>query len=245
MRYLALLLFAAFPGAAAEIEVQNDQKYTGSDGIAHIVGEIQNGLEAPISRAEVSADLYRDGQLVGQAGARALVNTIMPGMTSPFDIMIPGDIEADEYYLRVDYAIAAPKNQRIDVESEMRRDGQDNIMIMGTVTNMGSTTANIVSVVATMYDRDGNVAATHQMHTEPDYLRSNEQAFFVVPVTDRDRTDSIVDYTVSAESEEYAAVPEFPLGGIVFAASFAGYILILSRPGLTAGLIRAGDPKQA
>ena len=43
------------------------------------------------------------------------------------------------------------------VQSEFTYCPVDNIAIQGTVTNNGEITANMVKVVATLYDRDGNV----------------------------------------------------------------------------------------
>ena len=36
----------------------------------------------------------------------------------------------------------------------------------------------MVKVVATLYDRDGNVVTVSQTSTEPDYLRVSDESFF-------------------------------------------------------------------
>ena len=47
-------------------------------------------------------------------------------------------------------------------------------MITGTVANNGEIAANMVSVIATLYDKQGNVAAVSRVNPEPDYLRAED-----------------------------------------------------------------------
>ncbi|RDJ32608.1 MAG: DUF3426 domain-containing protein [Crenarchaeota archaeon] len=249
MRYLLFLLpIFLIPNAWADVAIQNDQQYLGIDGSYHIVGEIYNGLDAPITQIEVSSSLYANSELVDTISASSLVNTIMPGMKGPFEILATGKDVAyiDSYLLALDYKVSTPKNQVIDViDSEILRDAHNNLMIKGTVANKGEITANIVSVVATLYDRSGNVAAVERIHTEPDYLRSNSEAFFLVSVPDKTQSSTVVDYSLIAESEEYAAVPEFPLGtSLLFVSSIIAYVAFTKYPNkFITNLVSAADPK--
>jgi len=82
-------------------------------------------------------------------------------------------------------------------------------------------------VVATLYDENGDVAAVLTSRTNPDYVRSNDEAFFLVSVTDKSQVNMVTDYSLIAESEEYAAVPEFPLGSILLlTGSVSAYVLL-------------------
>lgn len=232
-KYLLLLVgfFFVIPSAWGEISIQNDQRYIGDDGVGHIVGEIVNDLDVPLNQIEIHASLFSESnQLIDNISTKALVNNIMPGMKAPFDIMIVGDAadELDRYTLNFDYNVAHPKSQVIDItSSELSRDNLDNLVITGTVTNNGEITANTVSVIATLYDKQGNVAVVSKAHTEPDYLRASDEAFFLVSIPDKAQTNLAVDYSLVAESEEYAAVPEFPLGsGLLLGFSVFGYIIL-------------------
>ena len=84
-----------------------------------------------------------------------------------------------------------------------------------------------------------------QIHPEPDYLGSNEDTFFIVSVLDKNQILEISDYTVVAESEEYAAVPEFPLGSMVLlVVSVSAYIGVTRFSGrIITNLISATSPK--
>ena len=131
------------------------------------------------------------------------------------------------------------------IESELSRDNYNNLMITGTVTNKGDITANTVAIIATLYDKEGNVAAVSRVHPEPDYLRAEGNAFFVISIPDKIQTSGINEYTLIAESEEYAAVPEFPVGTLVLlVGALSVYIGITRYSGkITANLISATNLK--
>jgi len=228
---LVLPLAFVFSNAWAEISIDNHQQFLASDGALHIVGEIQNHLNVPLNQVNVYITLYSGNQVIDTASTNSLVNTIMPGMKGPFDLVILGKNAkmVDNYSLEINYKISAPKSQAIDItSSKISRDNFDNLLITGTVANRGDLTANAISVIATLYDKEGNVAAVSKSLTAPDYLRSNDETFFLVSVLDKQQTKMVVDYSLVAESEEYAAVPEFPLGSVLLlAGSVSSYLLMI------------------
>lgn len=237
------------PLAFGEAVIQNDQQYTGDDGALHIVGEIKNNLEAPLNQISIHATLLDENkQVIATKEVSSLVNIIMSGMKGPFDFVLTNN-EAKitkSYLLELDYKISAPKNQVIDItESKLSRDDYNNLIITGTVTNKGDITANTVAVIATLYDKEGNVAAVSRVHPEPDYLRTDDAAFFLVAIQDKIQTNGIEDYTLVAESEEYSAVPEFPIGTLVLlAGTLSAYIGITRYSGrIITNLISATNLK--
>ena len=237
------------PAAFGEVSIINDQKYVGDDGAFHVVGEIQNNLEFPLNQVKVLVTLYdENNNVIATKETRTLVNTINPEMKGPFDFifidMSPEQVKS--YSLDLDYSISEPKGQVIAVtSSELSRDNFNNLIISGTVENSGEITANTVAVIATLYDKNGNVAAVSRIHPEPDYLGSYEDAFFVVSILDKNQISDVTDYTIVAESEEYAAVPEFPIGSLVLlAGSVSAYIGITRFSGrIITNLISATNPK--
>jgi hypothetical protein len=234
LKKFLLLIFPliGFSSAWGEISIQNDQQFFGDDGSLHIVGELKNNFNAPINQIKIDAALYSDGILVDTIQISPMLNTVMPEMKNPFAIIITGDKarEIDEYSLSVSYKITEPKSQVIDITtSDFSRDNFDNLLITGTVVNRGEITANTIVVVATLYDKNGNVAAVSKTLVEPDYLRSNDESFFFIPVPDKIQSGSIVDYSIAAESEEYTAVPEFHLGSMVLLAISVSAYVVLTR----------------
>ena len=163
-----------------------------------------------------------------------LSNILMPGMKGGFDIITNEHISDERlsYNLEFDYKLAAPKSQVIDiVSSELTRDQLNNVAISGTIENKGDITANMINVVATLYDRDGKVLTVSKIQTQPDFLRAGEESRFLVPIYEKNQSMHVVDYAIVAESDEYAAVPEFPLGtGILLIISVSTYVAFSRNP---------------
>ena len=232
--FLILLVFA-MPNAFAEVYIDNDHKYVGDDGTLHVVGEIVNETDKPINQVEITAIFYSDGSNVYETNTENLTNMIMPGMNGVFDLMITEDIgHVDYYILDVDFKITQPKEQVIEItSSEFTYGPVNSLAIQGTVANNGEITANMVKVIATLYDRDGNVVTVSEVRMKPDYLRANDESSFLIPILEKTQANEIVDYSLVAESEEYTAVPEFPLGsGVLLVASLSAYIALTKNPSI-------------
>lgn len=226
-----------FQTAYADVLIENDQKYIDDDNLLHIVGEIVNYTDKPISQIEISATTFSStDSKITTINSNTPSHTIMPGMKAGFDILFSEkDPSLVSYYeLNFNYKIASAKNQVIEItSSEISRDSLDNLAIVGTVTNQGEITANMINVVATLYDRDGNVVTVSKTQTQPDFLKPGDENFFLVPVFDKKQASNVVDYTITAESDEYTVVPEFPLGsGILLAVSVSSYIFLTRNPKL-------------
>ena len=164
MKKLVLfLLITVFtiPSAFAEVYIDNDRKYLGDDGTIHIVGEIINESNQPINQVNVIAIFYSDGDSIYQTSTENLTSMIMPEMKGVFDLMVTDDIgHIDNYLLDIDFKVTQPKKQMIEImSSEFTHGPLDNIAIQGTVANNGDITANMVKVIATLYDRA--VSYTH------------------------------------------------------------------------------------
>ena len=226
---LLLLIQPAF----GEIIVQNDQIYIGNDGMLHIVGEIQNNSKSPLNKIKILAVLTdENGNEVNKFNGKMMSNVLMPGMKGGFDIVTNDKILSKDlrYNLEFEYKLAAPKNQVIEiVSSELIRDQLNNVVISGTIENNGEITANMINVVATLYDRDGKVLTVSKVETQPDFLRAGEESHFVVPIYEKNQSINAVDYTIIAESDEYVAVPEFPLGSGVLPVSYTHLTLPTNR----------------
>ena len=231
--FIPFLLF--LQPAFADVFIQNDQPYIDDDGTLHIVGEIENNTNVPLNQIKITAKLLDgDGFQIGQISGDTTTNVLMPGMNSGFDIIITGyDLHAiTNYDLEFDYKITDPKNQAIEIiSSELKRDSQGNLVISGMLENQGEITANMINVIATLYDRDGNVVTISNVRIQPDFLRSGDSTFFIIPIHEKSQSVHAVDYTLIAESDEYAAVPEFPLGsGALLIASVSSYIILSRNP---------------
>ena len=230
---LPLLLISQ--AAYAEVVIQNDQKYIDNDGLLHIVGEIENNTSAPLNQIKISALLIDgDGNEIKKIVGETVSNVVMPETKGAFDILIKnvrGD-SINDYELNLDYTLAAPKNQVIEISSTvLTKDIHNNTVITGILENKGELTANMIRVVATLYDRDGNVVTVSETYTKPDFLRAGDNSNFIIPFHEKSQSIHAVEYSITAESDEYVAVPEFPLGtGVLLIVSVSSYILFSRNP---------------
>ena len=89
----------------------------------------------------------------------------------------------------------------------------------------------MINVVATLYDRNGDVLTVSSVQLQPDFLRSGDTTLFIIPIHEKSQSVHAIDYMLIAESDEYAAVPEFPLGsGALLIASVSSYIILSRNP---------------
>ena len=243
-------LFLIAPIAYGEVSIQNDQKYVDSDGLLHIVGEIENNTSTPLNQIKISAILLdNNGNEVKSVVGETVSNIIMPEMKGAFDILIKNvsSESIDDYELNLDYRMAEPKNQVIEISSTtLTKDTSNNTVITGMLENKGDITANIIRVVATLYDRDGNVVTVSESYTKPDFLRAGDNSNFIIPIHEKSQSIHAVDYSISAESDEYVVVPEFPLGtGLLLIVSVSSYILFSKNPEKVTNIISSmGNSKK-
>ena len=245
---IPLLLIS--PIAYGEVSIQNDQKYVDSDGLLHIVGEIENNTSTPLNQIKISAILLdNNGNEVKSVVGETVSNIIMPEMKGAFDILIKNvsSESIDDYELNLDYRMAEPKNQVIEISSTtLTKDAYNNTVITGILENKGDITANMIRVVATLYDRDGNVLTVSESYTKPDFLRAGDNSNFIIPIHEKSQSIHAVDYSISAESDEYVVVPEFPLGtGLLLIVSVSSYILFSKNPEKVTNIISSmGNSKK-
>ena len=230
-----IALSLVFSSAFAQVSIINDQQYIGEDGIFHIVGEIENNSSVPLNQVVVTATFYDiNDKVLGIVNTNSILQTIMPGMKGPFDLISVNDLDSQihRYSLNIEYKPTDHKLGSLEIlSSNAKHDMLDNFFISGTITNHDQRTANTIVVIATIYDKDGKVLATGKTYTEPEYLKGGGIVPFLVSIPDKSQSRKAVDYSLTVESEEYTAVPEFPLGsGIILLLSVIAYVMLTKRP---------------
>ncbi len=192
------------------------------------------------------ATMYDDqGQVVLAGDGASLINSLMPGIRGPFDVIMvdPAIQDVAKYVVEAEYEVGIPKSQVIDVTSaQIQKSAQGDIFITGEVYNKGDIAANMLAIVATIYDQNGNIS---RVQMEPDFLRSGHKGAFVTHYL-KDQIAVISDYALMAESDEYAAVPEFPLeSSIVLLVSSVGYVITTRSWTTKQQRIRSGPAVEA
>ena len=242
MRFLLIILVSlslVFSSAYAQVSIINDQRYVNEDdGVLHVVGEIENNTPVPLNQIVITASFYDiHDKILGTMTADSILETIMPGKKSPFDLTYTNNIipQIYRYSLDMKYKPAEHKTESLEIlSSNAKRDMLDNFIISGTITNHDQSTANTIVVIATLYDKEGKVVATSKSYTESEYLKAGGITQFLISVLDKSQSQKATNYSLMAESEEYTAVPEFPLGsGIILLLSVISYVILTKRTTIT------------
>jgi len=228
-------LSLTFSSAWAQVAIINDQQYVSEDGTFHIVGEIENNSSVPLNQVVVTATFYDvNKKILDTVSTESILETIMPGKKGPFDLFFINNVVSQiyQYSLNIGYKPTDYKTESLEISSSnAKRDMLDNFIISGTVTNHDQKTANTIVVIATLYDKDGRVVAASKTYTQPEYLKAGGITPFLVPIFDKSQSLKATDYSLIVESEEYTAVPEFPLGsGIILSLSVIAYVMFTKRP---------------
>ena len=228
-------LSLAFSSAWAQVYIINDQQYVSEGGVFHIVGEIENNSSVPLNQIVVTGTFYDiNNKILDTTSTDSILETIMPGMKGPFDLMFVNNMvsQIHRYSLNIEYKPTEHKIGSLEIlSSNAKRDMLDNFIISGTVTNHDQKTANTIVIIATLYDKDGKVLATSKTYTEPEYLKGGGITPFLLAISDKSQSRKAADYSLIVESEEYTAVPEFPLGsGIILSLSVIAYVMLTKRP---------------
>ena len=239
---LLLPLLLISPIAYGEVSIENDQKYVDTDGLLHIVGEIENNTSMPLNQIKISVLLIDDnGNEVKSVEGETVSNVVMPETKGAFDILIKNvkGENISNYQLNLDYNLTEPKNQVIEISNTvLTKDINNNTVITGVLENKGDITANMIRIIATLYDRDGNVVTVSESYTKPDFLRAGDNSNFIIPFHEKSQSIQAVDYSITAESDEYVTVPEFPLGtGLLLIVSVTSYILFSKNPEKVSNII--------
>ncbi|HSB57920.1 MAG TPA: FxLYD domain-containing protein [Nitrosopumilaceae archaeon] len=237
MKLLVIIIVSlsfVFSSASAQVSIINDQQYVNEDGTLHIVGEIANNTPVALNQIVVTATFYDiHDKILGRMTTDSILDTIMPGKKSPFDLISTDNIipQIYRYSLNTEYKPAEFKTESLEIlSSNAKRDMLDNFIISGTITNHDQRTANSIIVIATLYDKEGKVVATGRSYTEPEYLKAGGITPFLVSVNDKAQSQKATNYSLMIESEEYTAVPEFPLGsGVIMLLSVISYVVLAKR----------------
>jgi hypothetical protein len=80
--------------------------------------------------------------------------------------------------------------------------------IVGEIENNGNETAQFVNVIATFYNQNGTVVAADFTYTNPYDIEPGQKAPFQIILTEEDRIALVNSYELTAESNQYALIPE-------------------------------------
>ena len=208
---LLFLILLLIPFYAYVIELYSINKTTlqiDQFGYLHLFGEIKNNSEKILTNITLSANFIDlDNNIIGTYARSPEINTLNPNQFSPFEIIYldPNtSTKVGNFSLSVDYQIGKAKPNLLSIgHVNNRLDFTGFYYINGEIKNMGTHPANNVTVVATIYDLDGNIIGIAKAITEPFVIGAMNKAAFGLAVNDKTVASKIKDFAIQAYSDKY------------------------------------------
>ncbi len=232
---LPLIFVVAKVEAVAEVTIGSNTGYIDSLGYYNVVGEVQNVGDQAARFVEISATFYDSGDVVvGTSFTFSSVDVLLVGKRSPFKIIFMDTSQSskvDHYSLNVDLDSTASLPEGLEILSHSSYiDEIDYMHIVGEVKNKAAEKATYVQVIATCYDGAGNVVDESFTFSDPSDIEAGEEAPFEILIMS-EQVDSVDSYELTAESVEYAEIPEFNsyLLLLVFLPCITFVIFVLKR----------------
>lgn len=163
----ALLTSGFAESTADEAVVEGTTIHLDRSGRPTAVGEVRNRFDGPITNVTVTVQFFHDDELVDEQTGRTLQETIPAGEPAPFDIHMNGEQEVDEIVTSVSFDRGGDRTTGLELTGKrVVREGQDQVDVAGTVTNVGDEPLVLAQVVGTFYDDKESVIGART--TRPD-----------------------------------------------------------------------------
>lgn len=210
--------FSLTSKAAAETDnvvVLSHTGYLDSYGNYYVVGEVQNVGSQTVNFVRVEATFFdSQNNVIDIRFDLTMLYTILPGRRSPFLIAlldVAQSAKVHHYSLTASFLTTQPIPIGLEIVSHNSQiDTYERMHITGEIKNIQIQIAHNIKIIATYYDTEGNVVAAAQTDLDPieNDLNPDETRPFEI-VLSQERTAFVKRYELTAESLEYAVIPEF------------------------------------
>jgi hypothetical protein len=200
--------------ASEQITIVNHQGFLDSTGYYVVYGEVMNTGVTSAKNVYVKIS-YTSDSGVEEEEAAIVLNVLLPGRKAPFYLTADqqGSLVKSYTVELMDLTMQSedlPEALEV-VSSNSEFNNVDNVMITGTLKNLGAETAIYTRVYATVYDGPsgtGNVVAftssvAEPYNLDPEQTGTFQMGFYTTP------GKSYTSYIVTAESAQYSATAEY------------------------------------
>ena len=202
--------------AAGDVQIVSHSSFHNSLNVLYVVGELENTGDVATQFTKVNATFYNsENQVIASRVGYSTLDVLLPGRKSPFTVMLldeDGALDVNNYTVSVSWS-AYEQEKPIGLEilsSADAVDFLDCLHVTGEIKNIGTQDATSVMVVATFYDSTGTVVGRTWENAEPSDLAPNQTGTFDVELIYAEQIEKVATYSLTAESENYAVIPEFP-----------------------------------
>jgi hypothetical protein len=216
LMFFAFCSFFQSAEALGNVKILSHSSFYDSLNTLWVVGEVENTGDMATQFTKVTATFYNSSNhVVAVETGYTEIDVLLPGRKSPFDIMLlrsqSGSLKVYNYSLTVswdNYAAGKPLALQI-LSNSSTIDGRGHMHVLGEIKNTGSLTARFTKAIATFYDANGTVVGEASSYTEPSDISPNQTAAFDIELTYTQQVMKVASYTLTAESMEYALIPEY------------------------------------
>jgi len=214
--FVGLLRFPVSVCAAGDGRVVSHSGYRDSDGNYHVVGEVENFGDVAVNYVRVTATFYDSSNFVIDSRFDlTMIYVILSGRKAPFDVALLDVAESalvDHYELSVTFLEASPLPMGLEIVSQSSSvDAMDQMHVTGELRNGGSLNLTNGKVVATFYGQASKVVAAAYTFLDPELIGEitpNQTVPFEIALS-AERTGHVSTFALTAESSQYAAIPEY------------------------------------
>jgi hypothetical protein len=167
-----------------------------------VVGEVRNASNAPIEGVQVAVSLTdKAGHAIGDQFGFALLKILPAGAKAPFSIPYTGgthDVGKVSATVTADPSVQMPYTT-VQVASKTGQPLGSDYEVTGTVSNSSSTPVTFANVVATFYDKSGNVVgAAHDVSSGSTIPPGGTASFSIVL---QEQGAKVAKYSLVAEAQ--------------------------------------------
>jgi len=174
--------------AAEALSVLQHVQFVDSSDIAHVVGEVYNGTDKNIQWVTIKGSFYdKDKKLLAEEETYAYIDILRPDEKTPFDLMLweaPAGLDSYDLEVSGDETIEEPFLGIQFVQHDASTDDDNNLTLVGEVTNVGEQPASQIQVACALYDAEGRVVDVGVTYIEGDILDPEGISPFKLYVSD-------------------------------------------------------------
>ncbi len=213
---LALALNIQPAKALGDVKILSHSSFYDSLNNLWVVGEVENTGDMATKFTKITATFFdSSNQVIAIKSGYSELDVLLPGRKSPFKILLTegaGALNVHNYTLNVSWTnYAAGMALGLEILSNSSYIDEFGWMhVTGIIKNRGAIGASYVKVIATFYDSEGIVVGEDFAYAEPSYLSPNQTGTFDIELIYTQQVIKVARYSLTAESHEYALIPEIP-----------------------------------
>lgn len=211
--YTLTAVFVEKPPTPVEgVELLSHTGYLDSQGVYHVVGEVQNFEDHPVYFVKVVATFYdSNNSIIDSRFDLTMLDLLLVSRKAPFEVVLldaTQSMKVDHYNLNVTSLATDPIPLGLEILSHTSFEDESGYYIVGEIANIATTRARNVKLIATYYDETEKVVAATFTYLDPesgmyDDLDPGQTEPFEI-FLGRERAPYVKFYEVTAESTQYA-----------------------------------------